>query len=294
MERQGKKKLLKVSLKARMRLLFVVFVMLMVVAGHMQYKYDSNRNYWAEHDVFVTLPSGKTLKVLCFGFRNLTADLLFIWSIQFYSNYNLTNSYEYLEHIYNTIAELNPRYKEPYLVGSWIMSLEAGKPEMAIRLLQRGAKNMPDQWIFDYESGFYAFKDLKDYELAEKYFNKAAANPEAPTHVRRKTAHMVYMKNDLKAAYRMWIDIYNNAEDLMTRDAAHHHLFQIKYEMDKKYLEQQAHQYKEKYNRFPHSLELLKKAGLIREIPKDMDGHDYVYHSKTGKVTALKEFRWKK
>lgn len=285
---------LKISPRGRHRLLFIIFVMLIVIVGHLQFKYDNKRNYHQEHDVFVTLPSGKTLTILSCGYRNLVADLLFIWSIQFYSTYNLTNSYDYLEHIYDTITDLNPQYKEPYVVGSWIMSLEAGKPAMAIRLLQKGAKNMPNEWIFDYESGFYAFKNLKDYPLAEKYFTKAAANPAAPTHVQRKLAHMVYMKNDLQTAYQMWIDIYNNAKDLMTRDAARHHLFQIKYEIDKKNLEELILKYKEKYSRFPHNLDILIRTGFIRDIPRDMDGHHYIYDSTTGKILATKEFRWKK
>jgi len=220
--------------------------------------------------------------------------MLFIWSIQFYSSYNLTNSYDYLEHVFNTITDINPRYKEPYIVGSWIMALEAGDVGMSMRLLQKGAKNMKDEWIFDYECGYYAYKYLKDYGMAEKFFEKAAANPSAPPLIRRKQAHMVYMKDDLKYAYELWLDIYKKAKDTLERRAAHNHLHQIKFEMDKKWLEQKIHFFKLTYNRYPHDLDQLVRAGLAAKIPKDLSGKDYVYTPQTGKVTAKKVFRWKR
>ena len=137
----------------------VLFIVLMVLTGYLQHIYDSHRNYDAAREIFVTLPEGKTLRILSFGYQNLVADLLFIWSIQFYSDYNLTNSYDYLEQVFDTITDITPKYKEPYIVGSWIMALEAGDVRMAIRLLQKGARNMKEEWIFDYESGFYAYKN---------------------------------------------------------------------------------------------------------------------------------------
>ncbi len=32
------------------------------------------------------LPSGKYLKAITFGYSNLAADLIYLWSIQYYSN----------------------------------------------------------------------------------------------------------------------------------------------------------------------------------------------------------------
>ena len=282
-------------MKGRIKLLLgIIFIVLMTAAGFLQYKYDSHLDYFAKRETFVALPSGKTLNVLSFGFQNLVADMLFIWSIQFYSTYHLTNSHDYLEHVFNTITDINPQYKEPYIVGSWIMALEAGDIRMAMRLLQKGAGNMKDEWIFDYECGFYAYKDLKDYDLAEKFFEKAAAKPAAPLLIRRKRAHMVYMKDNLKYAYELWLDIYNKAKDKLERNAAHNHLHQIKFEIDKKWLEQRINLYKQKYNRYPHNLDQLIRAGLAAKIPKDLSGKSYVYHAETGNVTARKVFRWKR
>ena len=276
-------------------LLFILFALLMTGVGFFQHSYDSKRNYFAERDTFVTLPSGKTLKVLSFGYRNLVADMLFIWSIQFYSSYNLTNRYDYLEHVYNVITDLTPKYKEPYVVGSWIMALELGDLRMAMRLLEKGSRNMPEEWFFDYECGFYAYKELKDYKLAEKYFTRAASKPTAPSHVRRRQAHTIYMQDNLQSAYKLWKDILDNAgDDGFARSAALNHLFQIKYEMDKKNLGEKIKQFKQQYGRFPQNLFELVRARLIQFVPKDYSNSDYLYDPKTGIVKAYKEFKWKK
>jgi len=276
------------------KLLALIFVLLIAGAGVLQYKYDSHRGYFSEREVFVTLPSGKTLRILSFGFRNLVADMLFIWSIQFYSSYHLTNASHYIEHVFNTITDISPRYKEPYIVGSWIMALEVGDIKMAVRLLQKGSANMPDEFIFDYECGFYAYKNLKDYALAEKFFSRAAARPGAPSHIIRKRAHMVYMKDDLQYAYQLWMDIYKKAKDRLELTVSRNHLNQIKFEMDKKYLEQHIALFKQKYKRFPSALAELKKTGLVKEIPRDFYGNHYIYYPEKGTITAEKVLRWKK
>jgi len=284
----------RVRYKVWNKLFAIIFIMLMVMVGHFQHRYDNSRVYLAQHDTFVTLPSGKTLRILSFGYRNLAADLLFIWAIQFYSSYHLTNMYDYLEGVFNTITDLTPEYLEPYIVGSWIMALEAKDVQMAIRLLQKGSKSLPDQWIFDYECGFYAYKSLKDYRLASTYFDRAAAHPTAPEHVKRKKAHMVYMMNDLDYAYRLWEDIYKTAEDRMTRDAAYNHLFQIKYEKDRQWLEEKIILYRSRYQRNPHRLEDLVRAGIVQAIPRDFDGTGYLYDPKTGEIKSQRMFKWKK
>lgn len=274
--------------------LFAAFLILMLLSGYLQFKYDQKTNYEEEKNVFVTLPPGKTVKIMSFGYQDVMADLLFIWSIQFYSAYHYNNRYDYLEHVYNTITDISPRYLEPYIVGSWIMALEAKDYEMAIRLLQKGATNMPEQWIFDYECAYYISKYMKDWERAEYYYSRAARNPKAPPHVKRKEAHMVYMKDDLNRAWAMWMEIYKHAESQLQKDSGFKHLFQIKFEMDSKALIPAIKRFRERYGRYPVNLHMLVRAGLIKAVPLDFSGNPYNYDNRTGKLSARKMFKWKK
>lgn len=274
--------------------LFLIFIIMMMLVGFLQFKYDNSVDYFAEKNVFVALPSGKTLEIVSFGFKDMTADMLFIWAIQFYSSYNLNNRFDYLENIFNTITDLAPYYKEPYIVGSWIMALENKDIEMAIRLLEKGSRNMSNEWIFDYEASFYAYRNLKDYDRAVKYLQNAAKRPGAPNLIKRKEAHLIYMKDDLSHAYAMWVEIYNNAKTQLDKDAAFKHLYQIKFEMDKKVLENSLDQFKKKYSRYPADLTQLIRSGMLKTIPLDFTGQNYIYDPKTGKISAIRMFKWKK
>src|SRR5258706_735013 len=101
------------------------------------------------------LPSGRYLKVMALGYDTLLADALYLWSIQYYSNYDIKDRYQNLSHIYeDVITELDPHFLDPYLTGALIMTSEARQPSMALRLLDKGVRANPDQWIVPFEAGF--------------------------------------------------------------------------------------------------------------------------------------------
>jgi tetratricopeptide (TPR) repeat protein len=266
----------------------------LVLAAGMQYRYDSSIHYFGERNTFVSLPSGKSLKILSFGYTNLASDLLFIWSIQFYSSYYLTNRYHFLERVFDTITDITPSYKEPYIIGAMIMALEARDIPMALRLLEKGSRKNPTEWAFDLDAGFYSYKYLKDYVKAEKYYNQAAAKPDAPIFIKRMNAHMVYLRNDLKMATRMWLDIYKNASDILTKDSAFNHLYQLKAESDIPVLQEKITAFRQKFNRWPSSLAELVRTGLVSGMPRDFAGNEYQYDPSQGTVKAERIFRWKR
>jgi tetratricopeptide (TPR) repeat protein len=277
----------------RAPVLAVVALSGLLLAAAMQNRYDSTVHYFGDRGTFVSLPSGKSLKVLSFGYDNLAADMLFIWSIQFYSTYYLTNRFDFLERVYDTITDITPQYKEPYIIGSLIMALEAQDIPMALRLLDKGARNNPGEWIFDQEAGFYCYKYLKDYARAERYYDRAAAKPGAPPYIKRMKAHLVYMSDDPQTAYRMWLDIYRNAHDILERDSAFNHLYQIRAESDLGLLRAGITAFRAKYRRWPAALEELVRSRLLSSLPRDFSGRDYIYDPRQGTVTAQRIFRWK-
>jgi hypothetical protein len=275
------------------KLLAVIFLAGLLLAGASQNRYDAKIDYQGERETFVSLPSGKSLKILSFGYQNLTADLLFIWSIQFYSAYNLTNRFDFLERVYNTITDISPLYKEPYIIGSLIMAFEAKDIPMALRLLDKGSRSIPAEWIFDHEAGYYCFKYLKDYPKAESYYARAALKTNAPSFLKRMKAHIVYLRDDSRVAYQMWLDIYNHARDRLEKDSAFNHLYQIKAEIDLQTLKPKITLFKEKFGRFPAVLTELVRVGLAATLPKDFSGNDYNYDPRQGTLKARRLFKWK-
>jgi tetratricopeptide (TPR) repeat protein len=235
----------------------------------------------------IYIPSGKFLKYAAFGYRALAADVVYLWAIQYYSTPTIDDRFDHLSHVFAIINELDPRYQDPYEVGAMIAVQEARDARAAFAILDRGAANNPDQWVYPFDAGHIALMSLKDYPLAEKYFEQCMKIPGAPAFVERLRANAIFKKGDLKTSWETWLDIYKRAPDERTKKIASNHLYNVKATMDQTALEDAAAKYRERFGRLPADLGALVRADVIPEIPKDLDGKDYVYDPATGKVTTV-------
>ena len=252
----------------------------------------------------IYIPSGKFLKFATFGYRSLAADAIYLWAIQYYSTPTIDDRFDHLDHVFAIVNELDPRYQDPYEVGALIavegardvLSSSRGRDrgdyarsliQAAFTILDRGDANNPDQWVYTFNAGHVALMTLKDFVLAEKYFERCMKIPGAPEFVERLRANAIFNKGDLKTSWETWLDIYNRAPDERTRRIASNHLYNVKATTDGTALEGEATKYRERYGRFPADLGTLVRTGFIREVPKDLDGKDYLYDPATGKVKTV-------
>ena len=235
----------------------------------------------------IYVPSGKFLKYAAFGYRALAADLLYLWAIQYYSTPTIDDRFDHLDHIFAIINELDPRFQDPYEVGALIAVQEARDLRAAFAILDRGAANNPDQWVYPFNAGHIALMTVKDYPLAEKYFEQTMKIPGAPDFVERLRANAMFKKGDLETSWRTWLDIYQRAPDERTKKIASNHLYNVKATIDGTALEAAAAKYRDRFGRFPADLATLVRTGFAAELPKDLDGNDYVYDQATGKVKTV-------
>ena len=231
------------------------------------------------------LPSGKYLRVMALGFDGLLADVLYLWSIQYYGNYDIRDRYDYLEHIYDqVITELDPHYLDPYLIGALIMTTEARQPEMALRLLDKGVVHNPGQWIMPFEAGFLCYNDLHDYKRAAGYFEKALRVPGVHPLVRRLYAEMYDRAGDKRTSLREWSEIYRTAADDYVRNVAWNHVHDLKVDVDIAELTDAVSRFREREGRTPRRLQELLPSGTLRDLPRDPENRAYLYDPQEGTV----------
>jgi tetratricopeptide (TPR) repeat protein len=233
----------------------------------------------------IYIPSGKYLKYATFGYSSLVADLVYIWAIQYYTTYTIVDRFQNLEHIFSIIAELDPRYADPYEIGALIAVNEAKDLKLALKILDMGLARNPDQWIFPFEAGHYAQR-AGDNVSARKYYEKTMAIPGAPDIAKRLYAAAGYKAMDLKESWETWLEVYKTAKDERTRKIAGKHLYQVKSTSDLNLLREGVRRFSEKYRRRPADLEELVRYGLFAALPKDLDGKDYLYNPRTGEIKA--------
>jgi len=233
----------------------------------------------------IYIPSGKYLKYATFGYSSLAADLIYLWAIQYYTTYTIVDRFQNLEHIFSIIAELDPRYTDPYEIGALIAVNEAKDLKLALKILDLGLAKNPDQWIFPFEAGHHAQR-AGDYDTARRYYEKTMTIPGAPEIAKRLYAAAVFRVMDLKESWETWKEVYETAQDERTRKIAGKHLYQVKAASDLSLLKEAVRQFRDKYKRLPAGLEELISHGLVSTLPKDLDGKDYVYDPKTGEIKA--------
>lgn len=241
----------------------------------------------------IYIPSGKYLKHATFGYSSLLADLVYIWAIQYYSDYTIAERYDNLDHIFSIIAELDPRYLDPYEMGSLIAVYEARDPYLAFKVLDRGLEKNPDQWIFPYQAGHYATSTIKDYELAQQYYKKAMEIEGAPPIVKRLYADAAFKDTDYQTSWQNWREIYQTTDDERIKKIASNHLYQVKSAMDLAQLKDAIEKYRQRYGQFPSNLDQLRSAGILASVPKDLDENEYLYDPETGEVESPSKW-WKR
>ncbi len=231
------------------------------------------------------LPSGRYLDVAAIGFDGLLADLIYIWSIQYYGHYDIADRYAHLDHIYRrVIAELDPHFIDPYLIGALIMNVEAKDPEMALRLLDTGIANNPGRWVLAFEAGFICYQDLRDYDRAAVYFEKALAAPDVHPLVRRLRAAMVDKSGDPRAALRLWIEIHDTSDDAYTRQVAWNHIHDLKVAVDLAELRLAIEAWRARHGAPPRRLAALVAGGFLGRMPADPEDRPYRYDPARGAV----------
>ena len=236
------------------------------------------------------LPNGKYLKLLSLGHASLVADGVYIWAIQHYSDYTRASRGQYVEHVFgDVIAELDPRYVDPYWLGSLILIVENQDLDAGLRLLDKGFEANPGEWIFPYLAGWECAR-ASDFARAVVYFDRAGKVPDAPPHVKRMKAGMFARSGDLRDAVAAWAEILGApSSDDSSKDIARRQLRTLQVRLDVQTLNDAVQRFRQAAGRNPSSLAELRSEGLMNAIPVDVDGNPYDYDPRSGKVSSVTE-----
>ncbi len=256
---------------------------------------DRVRTTWPETYPLLLLPNGRYLAAASLGFRIMLADTIYLWSIQYYGHRRTLEGRAYLQHIYNTISDLDPQFVESYLTGALWMASDMADPVMALELLDRGIERNPDSWILPWDAGWYSYMSLQDYAAAERYFAMASGHTDAPAWVARLRAHMLTEQGDLRTAIVMWEEILEEAEakgDEISAAIAAQRVPDLYSRYAIGEIEGAIERFEAAQGRSPDSLALLVRLGMLDDIFADDEGRPinyhlepFIYDSSTGTIT---------
>jgi tetratricopeptide (TPR) repeat protein len=265
---------------------FLIFFLILTCGAYVgiQLKIEQISRNKIPGSSIIYIPSGKYLKYATFGYSSLLADLIYLWAIQYYSEYTIDDRFDHLDHVFSIISELDPHYLDPYEIGALIAAYEAQKPDLALKILDIGLEKNPEQWIFPFLAGHYAQMIKKDYKLAQEYYKKTMEIEDAPPLAKRLYASTAFKSMDYKTSWQTWLEVYQTAEDERIKKIASNHLYQVKASIDIRFIEEAIQKFKARFSRNPMELSQLVRAGFLKSLPKDFDDQDYLYDPRTGEV----------
>lgn len=234
--------------------LLVTLVAISLLAAAVQLQAARERHYpdppVSDDELYLT--SGSSVSVLTGAFKALAADGYWIRAIQYYGGtkrrltdplFNpganpppaaapaTTDDYSQLYPMLDVTTTLDPRFNIAYRFGA-IFLAEAypngpGRPDLAIKLLEKGLSGRPDKWEYMQDAGFVNYWYRHDYKAAADWFNRAASTPGAPWWLRSLAATTLAEGGDRRSSRVMWESIRQSAEIDWLRHDAERRLIQL-------------------------------------------------------------------
>jgi hypothetical protein len=103
-----------------------------------------------------------------------------------------------------------------------------GRPDLAIRLLEKGLRERPDKWEYMQDIGFVHYWYRHDFRGAAHWFDKASRVPGAPWWLRSLAATTLIQGGDRQSSRTMWEAIRQSAEVEWLRRDAERRLVQLR------------------------------------------------------------------
>lgn len=168
-------------------------------------------------------PSGRHLAPATLGHSDTAADLAWIRAVQYYGEHrHLDNRFDHLEHIFDILTTLAPRFESAYVFGAFCLAQEGRDFPAAERLLQKGMDANPRSGGLAFETGFLYFvrPGGRDLARAAEYFEQAARLPGGPPESGRFAAYARQNSGDLALAYQLWAKVREKSPNPYMRDIA--------------------------------------------------------------------------
>lgn len=175
---------------------------------------------------------------------------------------------------------LDPHLMPAYRFGSIFLSDRPprgeGRPDLAVKLLERGIAANPDDWRLYQDLGNVYYFDAKDYAKAAAAFAEGSKNPHAMIWMKVMAAKIAAEGESPETSYFLWFQVYQTTTDPMVKKNAEEHLQLMQVELDLKEINRLADEYEKRTGHRATRVDELVDAGLLKGMPRDPAGYPYV------------------
>lgn len=227
------------------------------------------------------IPSPSVVKRMSLGYNGLLADIYWTRAVQYFGRKHVLHSQEYklLAPLLDITTRLDPHLTVAYQFGAIFLTQPppngAGDPDAAIKLVQYGIRENPDDWHLYYNLGFIYYLEKKDYADAAQAFEQGSRVPHAHPFLKLLAARMAERGGDLETARILWTMTYEDSKDKDIKANAVSHLQALQVDEEVPRLEQLTQNFFRRSGHYPENWAELARAGYLPGIPLDPLGHPY-------------------
>ena len=238
------------------------------------------------------LPSAAALDRMALSFDSVVADVYWIRALQHFGTTRRSDHtekrYDLLYPLLDIATTLDPRFSIAYRFGAIFLAEPfpdgPGRPDQAVTLLQKGARQMPERWEYLMDTGFVYYWSLHDYAEAASWFRRAGAIPGSPWWLQSLAANTMAMGGNRRDSRVLWQQIHETANDEWLRGEALRRLMQLDALDDIDRLVTESEQFSVTTGRWPGAWSALVEAGRLLGPPVDPLGHGYLLDPSTRTV----------
>jgi len=244
------------------------------------------------------LRSAETLRRLSGAYTVLAADGYWIRALQYYGGTKqrlqaqtwvpepppmlavpTSDDFSLLYPMLDLATSLDPRFTIAYRFGAVFLAEAyprgAGRPDLAVALLEKGVRAQPDKWEYMEDIGFVHYWYVHNYRAAAGWFQKAGEVPGAPWWLRSLAATTLAQGGDRQSSRVMWEAIRQSAAIDWLRQDAERRLLQLKALDDIDNLQQGVDAFVRTAGHPPADWLTLVRARMVAGIPLDPTRQPY-------------------
>jgi hypothetical protein len=234
--------------------------------------------------------SGPLAERLALGFDNLAADVYWIRAVVHFGGQRLSakKNYDQLFPLLDLVTSLDPYFKVAYRFGAIFLAEPfpggAGRPDLAMQLLQKGVAADPGRWEYLQDIGFIHYFHTRDFTLASEWFKRAADVPGAPEWLVPLAATTLAEGGNRESSRMLWTELRDSADFEWIRNTAARRLQQLDAMDMIDELNRITANFTARHGRPPRDWREIAIDARWRGLPVDPVGTPFRLDSSTGKV----------
>lgn len=231
--------------------------------------------------------SSSTLKRMSLGYSEIMADIYWLRAIQYFGDSERKLNEKRPDTLYkyfDILTDLDPKFVNAYRFGGTFLAepppFGLGDIEKGIELFDKGRKNNPENFRLPLEEAFLYYLYQKDYERAAELFKEASEksglSPFRRMSLKGMSASAHSKGGNRKLSKRIWQIIYETSPSEGRRSFALRNLEELSAMDMEDRLTETLKEYVRRYNTLPTSIEALRDAGIIKQVPNEPLGGEFI------------------